>query len=1233
MASPLPLRLLLAAALLASCAAQLDYAEPPKKHLVLKWADQLGDELWRLTTSVTRAHDVRARYKYLNASVKERSGAELLKAMIENVERMLKSKIVSVKCIMQKAEQLAESFDPLEYVNFTYHSAKCSPVNDEPSDSESCDDEYPYAPMYLEPDRQFSSIPVNRSHSSVHVPTNVFDLGGDVYDGIKWSEGLDEVFIQNLKSDPTISWQLFGGATGFMRMFPAMKWAQPIDLFDCRTRSWYIEASTCSKDVVVLMDTTGSMKGLRHTISKHTVRTILDTLSNNDFVNVFNFSERAQETVPCFKNMLVQATLENVNTLKDSLEIIDPEGVANFSQAFIQAFKLLEKSRNERDCGGNGTRLTCNQAVMLITDSVTGNITEVFEIYNRLNNGSTIPVRVFTFLVGREVTKVMEIKWMACLNRGVFKHIQSLNEVRETVFQYIPIIAQPLVLQGEIHPVVWTHADADVEDPKLAKWLFDVMENLEQKEKLDKHFRNKELYFSQREEDNVYKQTVVKKVWEPDEIKFQEYHLVTSVSVPAFERRMEYTTDNKTEAPSLLGIAGIDVPIPEIEKLTMPYKIGVNGYAFIVTNNGYVLLHPDLRPVSYGYLKDNYNSVDLTEVELLDSMSPAAPPRELPEKILELRERMVNHEDGEILNISMKYHYDDMRRVMSEERNYYFSGLEGTPFSLGISLPEGYGKFYLRVNDIIKDHARKGKPVTNYFQGNNWKVHPNWLYCRYFHGSLHNFTSPEREVYHFLESMSSTNFQWKEMFAGDPIGQEEDYSTRSTTPVNCDRPEITEDEYYCEKELMQMLVFDGRLTHEFFGDSWSFENTEEYLIKLYNTSLKFMATQSGLTRWQYIMDTEEGKDEISEFGDLFPHSVEEAWYKAAVIEHKHDPESVVISAPFDAGRKDDVPITLSHAIFPRDAGKEAPASVVGLQIQHRALYDRFMSITEEGTHHYNETCAHEGLDCYLLDSNGYIVISETLEHTGQFFGEVEGAVMKEMVELGIFREIPIYDYQSLCFTMVPDSSAAGGLWTPIAYVQWLISELLLALLRINVQQLWSLNWATATPLEYYDDDYLEEEVTEQPEQTTFGPTTEAPKKKMKMKRVAKPCDQKYNLYVFHPENLECEDFQFIPSHCSRPFIPCRVPHTSLLLVVVDSMRPTCFSHLSAKSELVDYNDTEHPCHKLPLNKLPRSRFSACFTEDPREELDKYCGAAAEAKVSQFALSLCGVMLYVTSKIL
>jgi hypothetical protein len=47
------------------------------------------------------------------------------------------------------------------------------------------------------------------------------------------------------------------------------------------------------------------------------------------------------------------------------------------------------------------------------------------------------------------------------------------------------------------------------------------------------------------------------------------------------------------------------------------------------------------------------------------------------------------------------------------------------------------------------------------------------------------------------------------------------------------------------------------------------------------------------------------------------------------------------------GLRDDAVVLASHAIFPRDGGMEAPASVVGLQFQHSALFSRFMSITSK----------------------------------------------------------------------------------------------------------------------------------------------------------------------------------------------------------------------------------------------------------------------------------------------
>ena len=92
-----------------------------------------------------------------------------------------------------------------------------------------------------------------------------------------------------------------------MRQFPASKWKQePVDLYDCRLRSWYMEAANSPKDIIILMDGSGSMTGQRLDIAKHVVKTILDTLGTNDFVNIFTFGKDVKPVVGCFEENLVQ---------------------------------------------------------------------------------------------------------------------------------------------------------------------------------------------------------------------------------------------------------------------------------------------------------------------------------------------------------------------------------------------------------------------------------------------------------------------------------------------------------------------------------------------------------------------------------------------------------------------------------------------------------------------------------------------------------------------------------------------------------------------------------------------------------------------------------------------------------------------------------------------------------------------------------------------------------------
>lgn len=102
------------------------------------------------------------------------------------------------------AEKTAEMFN-YDYNstgigNYTYFSSKYSPKNELTiNDTKDFQDNLPeiiknhsyfYETMHLDRDTHFYNINVNTTHSSVHVPTNVYDMSPNVVETLMWSEGI-----------------------------------------------------------------------------------------------------------------------------------------------------------------------------------------------------------------------------------------------------------------------------------------------------------------------------------------------------------------------------------------------------------------------------------------------------------------------------------------------------------------------------------------------------------------------------------------------------------------------------------------------------------------------------------------------------------------------------------------------------------------------------------------------------------------------------------------------------------------------------------------------------------------------------------------------------------------------------------------------------------------------------------------------------------------------------------
>lgn len=169
------------------------------------------------------------------------------------------------------------------------------------------------------------------------------------------------------------------------------------------------------------------------------------------------------------------------------------------------------------------------------------------------------------------------------------------------------------------------------------------------------------------------------------------------------------------------------------------------------------------------------------------------------------------------------------------------------------------------------------------------------------------------------------------------------------------------------------------------------------------------------------------------FGDEYAKSIDSTWYKRAVDQHAIEPDSFVFSVPFDSGytgKSNATLVTAAHAIFIEHRGhNKAPAAVVGLQFQHDSLARHFKNITSActGMGHCRKTCASDELDCYLLDNNGFVILSESTEHTGKFFGHIDGTIMDSLVQDRIYRKVTLMNYQGMCADRENPYTAAGDL--------------------------------------------------------------------------------------------------------------------------------------------------------------------------------------------------------------
>uniref|UniRef100_A0A7N8YJ25 Calcium voltage-gated channel auxiliary subunit alpha2delta 1 n=1 Tax=Mastacembelus armatus TaxID=205130 RepID=A0A7N8YJ25_9TELE len=402
--------------------------------------DQMQKELITLADTATAGKSLAQvntqKYRHLY-TVEQNDAEELVARAARNIEQLLRKRSAA----LEKLATAAENFQ----VEHQWKDEFELDANETEGRKYRIRPDFKYDPSF----KRYT----DHNHTAVHIPTDIYDGSTIVLNELNWTEALDDVFKKNREDDPTLLWQVFGSATGLARYYPASPWMDArktpskIDLYDVRRRPWYIQGAASPKDMLILVDASGSVSGLTLKLIRTSVSEMLETLSDDDYVNVVYFNTRVKKTA-CFDH-LVQANVRNKKVLKDAVQNITAKGITNYTKGFEFAFEQLSAT--------NVSRANCNKIIMLFTDGGEERAQAILEKYN-----ADKKVRIFTFSVGQHNYDKGPIQWMACSNKGYFYEIPSIGAIRINTQEYLDVLGRPMVLADkQAKQVQWTNVYLD----------------------------------------------------------------------------------------------------------------------------------------------------------------------------------------------------------------------------------------------------------------------------------------------------------------------------------------------------------------------------------------------------------------------------------------------------------------------------------------------------------------------------------------------------------------------------------------------------------------------------------------------------------------------------------------------------------------------------------------------------------------------------------------------------
>ncbi|KAL7515949.1 hypothetical protein ACHAWX_001012 [Stephanocyclus meneghinianus] len=390
----------------------------------------------------------------------------LLKAPVERVEAASKIELESILSDME-ASVLAFR-DHIE----SLYTSRCDPAalaECSEGNYDDCSSVYPNAQCMdvrrlidsaCNNDGNNCNVLWDKSQSTVMIPAELADgpMGNptdpQVIESICHSR-LAEPFMVEKYNTNNAHRMYFGSTAGVFRIIPAHHSGE-CGSFDPRRRPWFVAASSGPKDVVLVIDVSGSMhKGRQMELAKEAASIIVETLSVADRFAIVTFSDKA--SMIGVEEGLIRATAENKEIMMEHIKSLTHKGGTNFYDAFKTAFDTIEQTVKDELTTG------CNVAILFMTDgkiSTGPGENETISLVNqRIENLKTNfnqATTIFTYSLGQEADNRVT-KRLACETNGIWTPVDDLanDDLISAMSSYYKLFASGLGQGGDKNWSAW----------------------------------------------------------------------------------------------------------------------------------------------------------------------------------------------------------------------------------------------------------------------------------------------------------------------------------------------------------------------------------------------------------------------------------------------------------------------------------------------------------------------------------------------------------------------------------------------------------------------------------------------------------------------------------------------------------------------------------------------------------------------------------------------------------